>query len=186
MHVSTWNQQLCLAGGSPKCLQWSPCRDSFTGSFYTLFCTFMYCFIFNMMCADGLVSKSCPTLVTPWTVCSLPGSSVMGFSRQEYWSGLPFPSPGDLPDPGIEPRSPVLGSWRMSPVGFFTSEPAGKYCFKYFSYTDSFPYSDLFHILAQCMSFHILTSSTDSWSSQRSDRWRHLGTEQCRDQRVQG
>ena len=32
----------------------------------------------------------------------------MGFSRQEYWSGLPFPSPGDLPDPGIEPRSPVL------------------------------------------------------------------------------
>jgi len=32
----------------------------------------------------------------------------MGFSRQEYWSGLPFPSPGDLPDPGIEPRSPEL------------------------------------------------------------------------------
>ena len=32
----------------------------------------------------------------------------MGFSRQEYWSGLPFPSPGDLPDPGIEPRSPLL------------------------------------------------------------------------------
>ena len=32
----------------------------------------------------------------------------MGFSRQEYWSGLPFSSPGDLPDPGIEPRSPVL------------------------------------------------------------------------------
>ena len=32
----------------------------------------------------------------------------MGFSRQEYWSGLPFPSPGDLPDPGIEPRSPTL------------------------------------------------------------------------------
>ena len=32
----------------------------------------------------------------------------MGFSRQEYWSGLPFPSPGDLPNPGIEPRSPVL------------------------------------------------------------------------------
>ena len=32
----------------------------------------------------------------------------MGFSKQEYWSGLPFPSPGDLPDPGIEPRSPAL------------------------------------------------------------------------------
>ena len=40
----------------------------------------------------------------PWTVA--PPS--MGFSRQEYWSGLPFPSPGDLPDPGIEPGSPAL------------------------------------------------------------------------------
>ena len=37
--------------------------------------------------------------------CSLPGSSVHEFSRQEYWSGLPFPTPGDLPDPGIEPMS---------------------------------------------------------------------------------
>ena len=42
------------------------------------------------------------------TVCSLPGPPSMGFSRQEYGSGLPFPSPGDLPDPGIEPRSPAL------------------------------------------------------------------------------
>ena len=40
--------------------------------------------------------------------CSLPNSSVMGFSRQEYWNGLPFPSPGDVPDPGIEPESLVL------------------------------------------------------------------------------
>ena len=55
----------------------------------------------------GLVTKSCPTLATPWTVaCQAPRS--MGFSRQEYWSGLPFPSPGDLSDPGIEPRSPGL------------------------------------------------------------------------------
>ena len=44
---------------------------------------------------------------TPWTVaCQAPPS--MGFSRQEYWSGLLFPSAGDLPDPGIEPRSPAL------------------------------------------------------------------------------
>ena len=44
---------------------------------------------------------------TPWTVaCQAP--LFMGFSRQEYWIGLPFPSPGDLPDPGIEPRSPAL------------------------------------------------------------------------------
>ena len=44
---------------------------------------------------------------TPWTVAYQPPPS-MGFSRQEYWSGLPFPSPGDLPDPGIEPRSPAF------------------------------------------------------------------------------
>ena len=44
---------------------------------------------------------------TPWTVaCQAPQS--MEFSRQEYWSGLPFPSPGDLRNPGIEPRSPAL------------------------------------------------------------------------------
>ena len=40
--------------------------------------------------------------------CSLPGSSVHGIPKPEYWSGLPFPSPGDLPDPGTEPRSPAL------------------------------------------------------------------------------
>ena len=45
--------------------------------------------------------------------CSLPGFSV-GFSRQEYWSGLPFPSPGDLPDPGIEPRNPGLPHYRQT------------------------------------------------------------------------
>ena len=52
-------------------------------------------------------SQSCPTVVTPWMVtCQAPLS--MGFSRQEYWSGLPFPSKGDLPDQGIEPGSPAL------------------------------------------------------------------------------
>ena len=44
----------------------------------------------------------------------------MGFPGQEYWSGLPFPSPGDLRDPGIEPEAPVLA------YGFFTAEPPGK------------------------------------------------------------
>ena len=60
----------------------------------------------------------------PYGLYSLPGSSLsMGFSRQEYQSGLPCPSPEDLPSPGIEPRSPE------SPAlagGFFTSEPPGK------------------------------------------------------------
>ena len=55
----------------------------------------------------GLVAMLCQILATPWTVaCQVPLS--VGFSRQEYWSGLPFPSPGDLPDPGIESRSPAL------------------------------------------------------------------------------
>ena len=49
----------------------------------------------------------CPTLWTVWTVASQ-APLFMGFSRQEYWSGLPFPSSGDLPDPGIEPASPAL------------------------------------------------------------------------------
>ena len=56
---------------------------------------------------------------TPWTVAHQAPLS-MGFSRQEYWSGLPFPSPGDLPDPGIKPRSPA------SQADAFTSEPPGK------------------------------------------------------------
>ena len=45
--------------------------------------------------------------VTPWTV-TYEAPPTMGFSGQEYWSGLPFPSPGDFPDPGIEPGSPAL------------------------------------------------------------------------------
>ena len=56
---------------------------------------------------------------TPWTVTHQAPLS-MGFPRQEYWSGLPFPSPGDLPDPGIEPQSPTL---QADPL---TSEPPGK------------------------------------------------------------
>ena len=54
-----------------------------------------------------LVTKLCTILMTPWTVASQAPLS-MGFSRQEHWSGLPFPSPRDLPNRGIEPRSPAL------------------------------------------------------------------------------
>ena len=57
--------------------------------------------------------------VTPWTVAQQAPPS-MGFSRQEYWSGLPFLSLGDLPDPGIKPRSPALQADAL------TSEPPGK------------------------------------------------------------
>ena len=62
----------------------------------------------NLMYAAAAASlQSCPTLCSPMDG-SPPGSSVHGISRQEYWSGLPFPSPGDLPNPGIEARSPAL------------------------------------------------------------------------------
>ena len=67
-----------------------------------------------------VVIQSCPTLCDPMD-CSSPGSSVHKFSRQRYWSGLPFPSPGDLPNPGIEPGSPALQ------VNSVPSEPPGKY-----------------------------------------------------------
>ena len=67
---------------------------------------------------EGVVAQSCPTLATPWTV-AYQASPSMGFSRQEYWSGLPFPSPGDLPNPGIKPGSPA------SEPDALTSEPPG-------------------------------------------------------------
>ena len=67
------------------------------------------------MCALSWVQL----FVTPWTVtCQTP--LFMGFSKQDYWSGLPFPPPGDFPDSGIKPKSPEL-------VGrFFTIEQPGK------------------------------------------------------------
>ena len=57
--------------------------------------------------------------MTPWDVAQKAPLS-MGFSRQEYWSGLPFPSPGDLPDPGMEPGSPALQADSLP------SEPPGE------------------------------------------------------------
>ena len=57
--------------------------------------------------SESEVAQSCPGSATPWAIAYQALLS-MGFSRQEYWSGLPFPSPGDLPDQGIEPESPTL------------------------------------------------------------------------------
>ena len=64
---------------------------------------------------------SCVQLcMTPWTTAACQAPLSMRFSRQGYWSGLPFPSPGDLPDPGIEPGSPALQADALP------SEPPGK------------------------------------------------------------
>ena len=73
------------------------------------------------MICHCLVAKSCLNLCNPWTIACLAPLS-MGFPKQEYWSGLPFPPPGHLPDPGIElvsSESPEMAG------GFFTTEPPG-------------------------------------------------------------
>ena len=67
-------------------------------------------------CAKSLQSSDS---ANPWSVAYQAPLS-MGFPRQEYWSALPFPSPGELPDPGMEPTSPALAG------GFFTTEPPEK------------------------------------------------------------
>ena len=81
-----------------------------------------------------IYAQSCPTLCDTMDVTYQAPPS-MGFSRQECWSGLPFPSPGDLPDPGIEPRSPALQADALP------SEPPGKsYIYIYiYTFSDSFP-----------------------------------------------
>ena len=73
-------------------------------------------------CMHAKALQSCPTLCDPMN-CSRQAPLLMGFSRQEYWSGLPCPPPGDLPNPGIEPASltsPALAG------GFFTTSATWK------------------------------------------------------------
>ena len=58
--------------------------------------------------SESEVAQSCLTLCDPMGSSLHQATPSTGFSRQDYWNGLPFPSPGNLPDPGIEPRSPAL------------------------------------------------------------------------------
>ena len=68
--------------------------------------------VFISVHGGGLVAKLCSTLATPWTV-ACKASLSMGFSRKEYWSGLPWHSPGDPPDPGILPVSLNFLHWQL-------------------------------------------------------------------------
>ena len=86
------------------------------------------------------------TLDASWHHCQAPLS--MEFSRQGYWSGVPFPSPGDLPKPGIEPTSPALAG------GFFTTEPLGSLYMCMYTYIYSF--SDSFVITKYIRYYKIL------------------------------
>ena len=90
---------------------------------------------------------------TPWTVANQAPPS-MGFSMQECWSGLPFPSPGDLPDPGIEPRSPALQAdalpWEPSGKPVYPSNPKLS-CFPYLLQFSS--YCLFYVILSFCNPF---------------------------------
>ena len=75
--------------------------------------------LLNITAAAAKLLQSCPTLCDSIDG-SPPDSSSLGFSKQEHWSGLSFPTPGDLPDTGIKPMSPALAG------GFFTTAPPGK------------------------------------------------------------
>ena len=81
----------------------------------------MYIFIYVYVCVKVKVKSLSRVrlFATPWTVAYQAPPS-MGFSWQQYWSGLPFPSPGDLPDPGIKPGSPAFQADAL------TAEPRGK------------------------------------------------------------
>ena len=98
-----------------SCFSFCPALDSFycyVSRFSGLFFCCVYAALNPIRCifgggGGGLVAKLCLTVATPWTVaCQAP--LPRGFSRQEYWNGFLFPSPGDIPNPGIEPMSHAL------------------------------------------------------------------------------
>ena len=78
----------------------------------------------SISCVHAKLLQLCPTLCNPMD-CNPPGLLSMGFSRQEYWSGLPFPFPGDLPDPGIQPAFSVSPALQMDslPLSYQGSPP---------------------------------------------------------------
>ena len=112
--------------GSMLCFHWCVSPASWETR---VGCIFSWGIIRGNLTYGGLVPKSCPTFATPWTVAHQPPLS-MGFPRQKYWSGLPFPSPGDLPDPGINPGL-LHCRWilyRLSYDWHITTSPETRFC----------------------------------------------------------
>ena len=104
--------------------QFESCKGPWGGLLYIYVCVCVCVCMYVCVCicvygGGDLVAKSCPTLETAWTVTREAPLS-MAFSRQENWSGLPFPSLGHIPDPGLEPTSPVsqVDSLLLSYQGF--------------------------------------------------------------------
>ena len=116
---------------------------TFPNSFPGLSC---FSFFIYLLLSEVKSLSSVQLFVTLWTVAHQAPPS-MGFSRQEYWSGLPFPSSEDLPDPGIKPRSPILQADAL------TSEPPGK------PLIDNVRYYYL-----TCSLLCLLSSSTRMWA----------------------
>ena len=106
------------------------------------------------------VTQLCLTLCNP-TCCSPPGPSVHGILQKEPWSGVPFPPPGDLPDPGVAPASPEAPVW---PGGFSTTAPPGKPCALYLTPGISQRLRKQGRPLAPL----------SRWGSRGSERWRDL------------
>ena len=126
----------------PDCLGYTP-RNGIAASYLSSSFSILRKFhlVFYVLCCAQSLSHV-QLFVTPWTVaCQAPLS--MGLSRQEYWSGLPFPPPGDLPNQGNEPRFPTLQGNSLP------AEPPGKPCFPQyctsFNSIQGFPF---LHILA--------------------------------------
>ena len=100
--------------------------------------------IINIQVSEVKLLSRVQLFAAPWTVAHQAPLS-MGFSRQEYWSSLPFPSPGDLPDPGIEPRSPALQTDALP------SKPPGK--------SQEFRYISLINDILVCIILSLKTYS---------------------------
>ena len=123
---SDFTSRTCVEGGVKEAWRAKISERKLTSTPVGICLTLFYChildmiFIFYPMLSCTVVSDS----ATPWTVAHQAPLS-MGFSRQEYWSGLPCPTPGDLADPGIEPTSPASPALAGR---FFTTEQLGKPC----------------------------------------------------------
>ena len=114
-------------------------------------------FLHVYACMRVCLIVSC--LATRWTIAHQAPMSV-GFSRQDYWGGLPFPSPGDLPHPGIEPASPVPPALAG---GFFTTGTPGKTFHTFTGHHLYFLYSDLFFFLPACVILPLESSFFPKW-----------------------